>query len=88
LRREMWGNGFATEAARACRDYGFQQLNAAYLISLIRPENLPSRRVAERNGMTVWKQIDRVGLLHDVYRVRREEWVASPLFSSLSFRTK
>jgi [ribosomal protein S5]-alanine N-acetyltransferase len=88
LRRDMWGNGFATEAARACRDYGFQQLNAAYLISLIRPENLPSRRVAERNGMTVWKQIDRVGLLHDVYRVRREEWVASPLFSSLSFRTK
>ena len=73
LRRDMWGQGLATEAARACRDYGFEHLNAEFLISLIRPENLPSRRVAERNGMKIWKQTTRVGLIHDVYRVRKEE---------------
>lgn len=56
LRRDMWGQGLATEAARACRDYGFEHLKAEFLTSLIRPENLASRRVAERNGMKVWKQ--------------------------------
>ena len=71
LRRDMWGQGYATETARACRDYGFTQLNAEVLISLIRPENVPSRRVAERNGMTVWKEINRAGLKHLVYAVRR-----------------
>ena len=73
LRRDMWGQGFATEAARACRDYGFDSLKAEFLISLIRPENLPSRRVAERNGVKIWKQTSRVGLIHDVYRVMKEE---------------
>ena len=50
LRRDFWGQGFATEAATACRDWAFAHLKAERLISLIRPENLPSRRVAERNG--------------------------------------
>ena len=34
------------------------------IISLIRPENLPSRRVAERNGMAVEKDTEFVGLPH------------------------
>jgi [ribosomal protein S5]-alanine N-acetyltransferase len=87
LRRDVWGQGLATEAAQACRDYGFTYLKADFLVSLIRPENVPSRRVAERNGMRVWKQTMRRGLLHSVYRVRREEWtgLSSP---ELSFRTK
>jgi [ribosomal protein S5]-alanine N-acetyltransferase len=76
LRRDMWGQGLATEAARACRDYGFEHLKAEFLTSLIRPENLASRRVAERNGMKVWKQTMRVGLVHAVYRLTREEWYA------------
>jgi RimJ/RimL family protein N-acetyltransferase len=71
LRRDMWRQGLATEAARACRDYGFAELNAEFLVSLIRPENVPSRRVAERNGMTVWKQSEHAGMPHLVYRVAR-----------------
>ena len=51
LRRDQWGQGFATEAAQACKAWGFANLSADRIISLIRPENLPSRRVAERNGM-------------------------------------
>jgi len=73
LRRDLWGLGLATEAARACRDYGFAKLNAEFLVSLIRPENVPSRRVAERNCMTVWKETMHRGLRHLVYRVDREE---------------
>jgi [ribosomal protein S5]-alanine N-acetyltransferase len=71
LRRDFWGQGLATEAARACRDWGFEHLKANRLISLIRPENLPSRRVAERNGMTIWKEIDWRGLQHYVYSIVR-----------------
>ena len=51
IARSHWGQGFATEAARAVRDYGFERLGFARLISLIRPGNLASQRVAVKNGM-------------------------------------
>ena len=73
VRRDLWGQGLATEAARACRDFGFARLPVERLISLIRPENLPSRRVAEKTGMTVWKGVMRMNLPHLVYAIRREE---------------
>ena len=69
LRRDFWHQGLATEAAIACRDWAFTHLKTTRLISLIRPENLPSRRVAERNGMTIWKEVNWRGLPHYVYSV-------------------
>src|SRR5215210_188544 len=51
--RKFWGRGLATEAARACRDYGFDDLGYARLISLIDPANGASRRVAEKVGMSL-----------------------------------
>jgi RimJ/RimL family protein N-acetyltransferase len=51
-----WGCGIATEAARAVRDHGFDDLKLSRLISLIHPDNLASRRVAEKNGMTPEKE--------------------------------
>jgi [ribosomal protein S5]-alanine N-acetyltransferase len=74
LRRDLWGQGLATEAARACRDYGFTRLNAPFLISLIRPENVPSARVAERNGMSIWKETTHANLRHQVYRITHAQW--------------
>jgi RimJ/RimL family protein N-acetyltransferase len=73
VRRDLWGQGLAPEAARGCRDYGFARLPVERLISLIRPENAPSRRVAEKNGMTVWKESTWRGLPHLVYAVWRAE---------------
>jgi RimJ/RimL family protein N-acetyltransferase len=73
VRHDLWGRGLATEAARACRDLGFARLPVERLISLIRPENLQSRRVAEKNRMTVWKELMWRGLPHLVYAIRREE---------------
>lgn len=73
VRRDHWGEGLATEAARACRDLGFAGLPVDHLISLIHRENIPSRRVAEKNGMTLWKEVIRVGLPHVVYSIRREQ---------------
>jgi len=72
-RRDLWGQGLATEAARVCRDFGFARLPVEQLISIIRPENQQSRRVAEKNGMTVIKQVVRAGLPHLIYAIRREQ---------------
>jgi [ribosomal protein S5]-alanine N-acetyltransferase len=57
LRRDLCGKGLATEAAQACRDYGFSQLGFNKLISLINPDNIASRRVAEKNEMRLVKEI-------------------------------
>lgn len=76
LRRDLWRQGLATEAARACREYGFTRLNAPFLISLIRAENVASWRLAERNGMTIWKHTTHANLQHRVYRITRAEWQA------------
>ena len=51
--RAFWHHGYATEAARGCMEYAFDRLGAREVCSIIRETNLPSRRVAERNGMTV-----------------------------------
>jgi [ribosomal protein S5]-alanine N-acetyltransferase len=71
VRRDQWGQGYASEAARACQKYGFTRLGAERLISLIRPDNLASRRVAEKNGLTLWKEVLWRDLLHCVYVIRR-----------------
>ena len=49
--RPQWRQGFATEAAAACRDHAFGALGRDRVISLIRPENTPSQRVARKIGM-------------------------------------
>jgi len=74
LRRDQWGRGYATEAARACLDYAFRNMDADKVISLIRPENLPSRRVAERNGMRIERQITYFGLPHLIYVMTRGDY--------------
>jgi RimJ/RimL family protein N-acetyltransferase len=52
-----WNRGLATEAARACRDRGFRELDRRRLISLIVPENVASRRVAEKVGMILEREV-------------------------------
>jgi RimJ/RimL family protein N-acetyltransferase len=51
----FWNRGLATEAALAVRDYAFQNLQLTRVISLIHPDNHASRRVTEKNGMTLEK---------------------------------
>jgi [ribosomal protein S5]-alanine N-acetyltransferase len=65
------GQGIATEAAAAWRDRCLGPLGMQHVVSLIRPENTPSRRVAEKIGMTVWKETihGSIGWPHLVYRV-------------------
>ena len=65
------GRGYATEAAAAWRDHAFATTDRDRLISLILEANTPSRRVAERIGMTAWKTAEFAGQPHLVYAIRR-----------------
>jgi RimJ/RimL family protein N-acetyltransferase len=51
LRREAWGQGYATEAARTAVAFGFEQLGLAEIVSLTSVHNTPSRAVMTRIGM-------------------------------------
>lgn len=68
---EYWGRGLATEAARAVRDHAFNDLKLDHVISLIHPDNIPSQRVAEKNGMTVEKETVFRGFPTIVFGIRR-----------------
>ena len=50
---EYQGRGYATEAARLLLPYAFQALDQSRVISLIHPDNAPSRRVAEKLGQRI-----------------------------------
>ncbi|HYI46622.1 MAG TPA: GNAT family N-acetyltransferase [Actinomycetota bacterium] len=70
VRRDMCNQGFATEAAKACRDFAFGEMGLTRLISLVRPENLASCRVAEKLGMTVFGHTVRgPGWDHRIYEL-------------------
>ena len=77
LHPSYWNRGLVTEAARAVRDYAFADLKLPRVMSLIHPENIPSRRVAEKNGMKVEKEITFRGFPTLVYAITREQWLAN-----------
>jgi RimJ/RimL family protein N-acetyltransferase len=66
---EFWGRGYGTEAARGCIQYGKKVLKLTSIISLIRPVNLPSIRVAEKNGLILEKETVFQNMRHWVYRI-------------------
>ena len=76
LHPDYWNRGLITEAARAVRDHAFAELRLPRVISLIHPENIPSRRVAEKNGMKVENEITFRDFPTLVYAITREEWLA------------
>ncbi len=55
---EHWGQGYATEAARAAREWAYGDLGVKRLVSLIDPANVSSQRVAERLGATPGETIE------------------------------
>jgi len=69
FRSDYWNQGLATEAAAAVRDYAFQVLQLPRLVSLIRPGNKASQRVAEKMGMRLTAEIRRNERPYYVYSI-------------------
>lgn len=76
LAHKYWHKGYATEAATACREYGFHTLHFHALYSIIRDTNIASRNVALRNGMglidTIVKHYRGVDMPHWVFCVEND----------------
>jgi RimJ/RimL family protein N-acetyltransferase len=72
LKRAAWGKGYATEGARFALNYAFTEMNRDHVISVIRPENLPSIRVAERLGEKLETQTEVMGFPVLVYGIDRQ----------------
>jgi RimJ/RimL family protein N-acetyltransferase len=72
LARGAWGRGLATEAAIAARDQAFATLSVTSLVSIIHPQNLRSRRVARKLGMSI-----ETAVYNPVLRRRVDLWAVS-----------
>jgi RimJ/RimL family protein N-acetyltransferase len=60
LNQDYWNNGYATEAAKACLNYGFEELKLPSLFIHTYVKNMPSIRVAQRIGMHHVKEYEKV----------------------------
>lgn len=83
FKRKHWHNGYAAEAAIACRGYAFETLGLDEICSIIRDTNTASINVAKRNGMRLADRFVKhyygVDMPHVVYSVRRDDLsVSSP----------
>jgi len=83
---DHWGHGFATEAARAALDFGFDRLQLPEVVSMTVPANRHSWRVMEHLGMTRSPADDFDHPLlaeghplrrHVLYRMTRSAWIAA-----------
>ena len=76
LHPSFWRHGYATEAARAALDFGFQTLGLSEIVAFTVPENRASVRVMEKLGMEFAGEFDHPGLAaghrlkpHLLYRI-------------------
>lgn len=85
LARDYWGQGLATEAARACLKRGFAVLRLPEIVSFTVAGNARSRAVMDRLGFReeVGQDFDHPMVpegnplrRHVLYRMRREDWQA------------
>jgi RimJ/RimL family protein N-acetyltransferase len=71
LDRPFWGQGFATEATRAARDWFFAHVPLDRVASLIRPDNLASKRLVERLGAVCERTFEQRGSTYEHWVHRR-----------------
>jgi len=75
LLREYWGQGYATEAGRACLQLGFGRFELETIIGRVARENIASVRVLEKLGMRYWKtdvcEHDPAALIYRIERVEQ-----------------
>jgi RimJ/RimL family protein N-acetyltransferase len=76
LNRAYWGNGYAIEAATACKKYAFERLEFNEVFSTVRDTNVSSMNVAIRNGMVVRDRFIKhycgIDMPHFLFGVRKD----------------
>lgn len=79
LDRPYWNCGFATEIARGSLDYGFMQRKFERIIALARPDNLASRRVMEKAGMSYERDANFFDVDVVLYAMTRSQYLTQSL---------
>lgn len=78
MKKSVWGQGYATEAAKACLAWGMQQTDFPAFYCYQKSTNLPSWRVVEKLGMTLQEiYADPVHTFTSVYAITRTEFFAN-----------
>ena len=76
FQKAYWHKGYAIEAAIACREYAFNELDVDEVFSLIRDTNIASQNVAKRNGMSIrgtyTKHYHGIDMPHYIFSVKRQ----------------
>jgi len=67
IHRPFWRQGYATEAATACRDYAFGKLGRKRIVVLVRPENTVSQIVARKLGVKPEGEAQLAGFAHIIF---------------------
>ena len=71
---KFWNMGYATEAARKCRDIAFINSYTDSLISIVHKENIKSEKVALKNGMIQTKQTVFKDMPVNIFRIDKNNW--------------
>jgi RimJ/RimL family protein N-acetyltransferase len=74
LGRDHWGQGLATEAARAALQFGFETLHLETIIGLTQPQNMASIHVLEKLGLTFVDRKVYFGMEMNRYAAQRLSW--------------
>lgn len=81
LKRSAWGNGYATEGAKRCLEYGFKELGIHKIISVCTFKNVKSEKVMKKIGMTKIGEFDHPELVdyreykkHHCYEIIKKEY--------------
>lgn len=72
--KPYWGRGYATELAAAWLRYGFERAGLARIVAVAAPENMGSRRVMEKLGMSYERDAEHYGSVCACYAISREEF--------------
>ena len=71
LLKEHWGQGYATECARASIAFGFDELGQERIVAVALESNVASRRVLEKCGLNEIGLVNAYGLEHVKYEIAR-----------------
>ena len=74
LIKKYWGKGYATEAAKASLEYGFNGLNLPVIYGMADTENTGSNNVLTKVGLSFINTFDHEGIKHHWYSITKVEW--------------
>lgn len=75
LLRKYWGKGYATEAAKYCLEFGFNELGIEEIVARADSRNIGSIRVMEKIGMEYDKEMEFDGHLGITYKAKKDLWI-------------